>query len=64
MSGSLPDMDSDGKRFEVIYEQKGISNTRILVDRQTQVCYLCYAGGLTALIDADGKPMLQPPSGA
>ncbi len=58
MSGSVPDMNDGEKRFEVIYEQKGLSNTRILVDHQTRVCYLCYAGGLTALVDAEVRPIL------
>ena len=37
---------------------------RILVDRKTGVNYLWttggYAGGLTVLLDADGKPIVTP----
>lgn len=37
---------------------------RVLVDRQTGVNYLWtasgYAGGLTVLLDADGKPIVTP----
>ncbi len=48
-------------RFQVVYTQ-GISDvTRILLDTQTGVLYLHvangYAGGLTPLLDGDGKPM-------
>ena len=38
----------------------------IYVDRQTGVNYLFaqsgYAGGLTVLVDAQGKPIITPPS--
>lgn len=37
---------------------------RVLVDRKTGVNYLWvasgYAGGLTVLVDADGKPIVTP----
>ena len=37
---------------------------RVLVDRETGVNYLWtqggYAGGLTVLVDADGKPIVTP----
>ena len=49
------------KRFEKIYSQAGIE---ILVDKETGVNYLfCsagYSGGLTVLLDKDGKPVITP----
>ena len=53
------------KRFEAVYTQDGFANTAvILVDRQTGVNYLfCqsgYAGGLTPLLDREGKPVITP----
>lgn len=51
------------RRFEVVQEQKSFSsNCRVLLDTATGVQYLFvqsnYAGGLTPLLDRDGKPML------
>ncbi len=51
------------KRFEVVQEQNSFStNCRVLLDTVTGVQYLfvqsSYAGGLTPLLDRDGKPML------
>ena len=52
------------KRFEVVSQEgNGLSNLRaILVDKETGVNYLFvqsgYAGGLTPLLDADGKPVV------
>ncbi len=51
------------KRFEVVYKQNSMMTTvRILVDRETGVQYLLstygQAGGLTMLVDKDGKPLL------
>lgn len=54
-----------GNRFEVVYKEdnaliKGLK--MVLVDRETGVNYLFvqsgYAGGLTPLLDADGKPVV------
>ena len=49
------------KRFQKIYSQ-GFGTTVILVDTQTGVHYLfCqsgYAGGLTPLLDREGKPII------
>ena len=49
------------KRFVKVYSQ-GAGSTEILVDRQTGVHYLFhssgYAGGLTVLLDRDGKPVV------
>ena len=52
-------------RFEVAYQEgdaliKGLK--MVLVDKETWVNYLFvqsgYAGGLTPLLDADGKPII------
>ena len=49
-------------RFIKSYSQGGLSNTEIWVDRFTGVNYLFhqsgYAGGLTPLLDSDGKPII------
>jgi len=51
-------------RFEKIYKQGVLSVMEIWVDRETGVNYLfCasgYAGGLTVLLDAEGKPVITP----
>lgn len=52
------------KRFEKVYSQGGLSSTEIWVDTETGVNYLYhvsgYAGGLTPLLDRDGKPVISP----
>ena len=51
------------KRFVKAYSQ-GAGSTEIWVDTETGVHYLYhasgYAGGLTALLDKDGKPIVAP----
>jgi len=51
------------KRFEKIYSQ-GLGSVQIWVDTETGVNYLFqqsgYAGGLTPLLDRDGKPVITP----
>ena len=51
------------KRFEKIYSQ-GLDGIQIWVDKETGVNYLYhatgYAGGLTVLLDKDGKPVVTP----
>ena len=51
------------KRFEKIYTQ-GAGSIEIWVDKETGVNYLYhasgYAGGLTVLLDKDGKPVVTP----
>jgi hypothetical protein len=51
------------KRFEKIYSQ-GMGSMEIWVDRETGVNYLYrqsgYSGGITVLLDADGKPVITP----
>ena len=52
---------SKDKRFEKIYTQ-GMGSMEIWVDRETGVNYLYrqsgYSGGLTVLLDKDGKPVI------
>lgn len=51
------------KRFKKVYSQD-MGSTVILVDKKTGVNYLFassgYAGGLTVLLDKDGKPIVTP----
>ena len=48
-------------RFEKVYSLVGVE---ILVDKETGVNYLFrsagYSGGLTVLLDKDGKPVITP----
>ena len=52
------------KRFIKIYSQGGMTSVEILVDKETGVNYLFrqsgYGGGLTVLLDQDGKPVITP----
>lgn len=52
------------ERFEKIYSQKGMSVMEIWVDKETGVNYVFhasgYAGGMTPLLDRDGKPIISP----
>lgn len=49
------------KRFEKVYSQSA-GSIEIWVDKETGVNYLYrqsgYSGGLTVLLDADGKPII------
>ncbi|MBR2133007.1 MAG: xylan 1,4-beta-xylosidase [Oscillospiraceae bacterium] len=49
-------------RFEKVYSQGIINVTEIWVDRETGVNYVFHAsgsaGGLTPLLDRDGKPVI------
>ncbi len=51
------------KRFEKTYSQ-GFDSVEIWVDKETGVNYLYrssgYSGGLTVLLDRDGKPLITP----
>lgn len=51
------------KRFEKLYSQ-GAGSIEVWVDKKTGVNYLFYAsgyaGGLTPLLDKDGKPIITP----
>ncbi|MCI9200037.1 MAG: xylan 1,4-beta-xylosidase [Lachnospiraceae bacterium] len=52
------------ERFETIYSQGTIDVTQILVDTETGVNYIFRkvgnAGGITLLLDKDGKPVISP----
>ena len=52
------------ERFEKIYSQGAMNVTEIWVDTETGVQYLYhrvgYSGGLTPLLDRDGKPVVGP----
>lgn len=53
----------NNNRFDIVYQEGSVNrNLMILVDRETGVNYIFvqtgYAGGLTPLLDADGKPVV------
>ena len=52
------------QRFEKIYSQGSMNVTEIWVDKETGVNYLYhasgYSGGLTPLLDREGKPVISP----
>jgi hypothetical protein len=52
------------ERFVRVYSQGKIDYVEILVDKETGVNYLYrqsgYSGGLTPLLDKDGKPVITP----
>ena len=52
------------KRFEKVYMQGALTTTEIWVDKETGVTYLFHAdgnaGGLTPLLDKDGRPVITP----
>ena len=56
----------DEKRFIKTYSQSGFTDNlmQIWVDRETGVNYLYsasgYSGGLTVLLDKNGKPVITP----
>ncbi|MBO5909040.1 MAG: xylan 1,4-beta-xylosidase [Clostridia bacterium] len=51
-------------RFEKVYTQGAINVFEVWVDRETGVNYIFhasgYAGGMTPLLDRDGKPVITP----
>ena len=51
-------------RFEKVYTQGTLNVTEIWVDKETGVNYVFqasgYAGGMTPLLDRDGKPVVSP----
>ncbi len=55
---------SKSDRFEKTYSQGSLNVTEIWVDKETGVNYIFhaggYAGGLTPLLDRDGKPVISP----
>ncbi len=52
------------KRFVRVWSDGALGSNEIWVDTQTGVNYLFhasgYAGGLTVLLDRDGKPVISP----
>ncbi len=52
------------QRFEKVYSQGQMNVTEIWVDKETGVNYLYhasgYSGGLTPLLDIDGKVVVSP----
>lgn len=52
------------ERFEVVYTQGKINYIEIWVDKETGVNYVFhgsgYAGGMTVLLDKEGKPVITP----
>ncbi|MBR4692128.1 MAG: xylan 1,4-beta-xylosidase [Oscillospiraceae bacterium] len=57
-------MAREKNRFIKTYSQGKLSGMEIWVDRETGVNYVFaysgYAGGLTVLLDAEGKPVVTP----
>ena len=53
---------SNSKRFEIISTQGMIESYRVIVDKETGVNYLYVtngtSGGLTVLLDSNGKPII------
>ena len=51
-------------RFENIYSQGTVNRMEIWMDRDTGVNYVFhvsgYSGGMTPLLDRDGKPVISP----
>lgn len=54
----------DRNRFEKVYSQGALNTMEIWIDKETGVNYLFhasgYAGGLTPLLDRNGKPVVSP----
>ncbi len=52
------------ERFEKVYSQGVFGFMEIWVDKETGVNYLYrqsgYSGGMTVLLDKDGKPIITP----
>ena len=52
------------ERFLKVFTQRGVTLTEIWVDKETGVNYMFhqsgYAGGLTPLLDKDGKVVVTP----
>ena len=53
-----------GERFVKVYSQGKLTAMEIWVDKETGVNYVFrqsgYAGGMTVLLDKDGKPVITP----
>lgn len=54
----------DEKRFVKVYSQGFVDAVTVWVDRETGVNYVFmqsgYGGGLSPLLDRDGKPIITP----
>lgn len=54
-------------RFEKVYSQGAVNVTEIWVDKETGVNYMFhaagYSGGLTPLLDREGKPIISAVTG-
>ena len=52
------------KRFKKIYSQGTVSTMEIWIDKETGVNYVFhasgYSGGMTPLLDREGKPVITP----
>ena len=52
------------ERFKKVYSQGSLTVTEIWVDKETGVNYIFhasgYSGGMTMLLDKDGKPVITP----
>ena len=57
-------MGKEKDRFEKVYSQGAMNVMEIWVDKETGVNYVFhasgYAGGMTPLLDRDGKPVISP----
>ncbi len=55
-------MAKKNKRFVKIYSEGAFGSVELFVDRETGVTYIFkvsgYAGGLTPLLDREGKPVI------
>ncbi len=55
---------SKDERFEKTYSQGALNITEIWVDKETGVNYVFHtsgnAGGMTPLLDREGKPVITP----
>lgn len=53
-----------GERFVKVYSQGKLNSMEIWIDKETGVNYIFhqsgYAGGMTVLLDKDGKPVITP----
>ncbi|SFB46784.1 hypothetical protein SAMN04488528_10798 [Clostridium frigidicarnis] len=53
---------NEEKRFKTVYEQGRMTRLKVIVDTETGINYLFttegYSGGLTVLLDKDGKPVI------
>ena len=51
-------------RFQTAYSQGTLVNAKVIIDTETGVNYLWhhdgYAGGMTVLLDKEGKPVVTP----